>query len=93
MVKTVNDCIVPRVAHFFRNVDLRSQSCPAFIPESFPSYCQPDDHDWSAGFLLRVAVRMHYLWPTYGIHDGNRTIQTAAPLAIHTQCLSPRSGL
>lgn len=79
MVKEVNSAIVPRVAHFFRDVDLRSRSCPEFIPESFPSYCQPDDDDWSAGLLLRVALRMHYLWPTYGIRDGNRTIQGDHP--------------
>jgi len=70
---------VPRVAHFFRDVDLRSKSCPEFIPEDFHSYCQPDGYEWSAGFLLRVAVRMHHLWPTYGIRDGNRTIQDEHP--------------
>ncbi|WP_189672964.1 DUF4427 domain-containing protein [Pseudomonas taiwanensis] len=79
MVKEVNSGIERRVAHFFRDVDLRGQSCPEFVPESFPTYCQPDDDDWSAGLLLRVAMRMHHLWPTYGIRDGNRTIQGEHP--------------
>ena len=79
MVKGFDSYSVPRVAHFFRDVDLRSQSCPEFTPEDFQSYCQADDYEWSAGFLLRVAVRMHHLWPTYGIRDSNRTIQGEHP--------------
>ncbi len=79
MLKRYEGYMAPRVAHFFRDVGLGTQSCPEFVPESFSSYCQDDDDYWSAGFLLRVAVRMHHLWPTYGVRDGKRTIQGEQP--------------
>lgn len=69
-----SNLLLPRVAHFFRDVNLIGSSRPEFIPEAFPSYCQPDDDDWTAGLLLRLAMRMHHLWPTFGVRDGNRTI-------------------
>jgi hypothetical protein len=41
--------------------------------------CEYDDDQWSAGFLLRVAVRLQYIWATYGIRDGERTIKGPQP--------------
>lgn len=79
MLKKYDGCMAPRVAHFFRDVELGTQSCPEFVPESFSSYCQDDDDYWSAAFLLRVAMRMHHLSPTYGVRDGKRTIEGEQP--------------
>jgi len=79
MDKDFNDRATPRIVHYFRDVDLFGSACPEFVPESFPSYCQPDDEAWSAGLLLRIALRMKHLWPTYGIRDGRRTIQGEHP--------------
>lgn len=83
MPKKKNDTFtVPRIAHYFRAVDLVGTSCPEFVPESFPSYC--DDEEWSGELLLRLAVRMHHLWPTYGVRDGIRTIQGEHPAVCFT---------
>ncbi|PSS59318.1 hypothetical protein C6382_02210 [Pseudomonas sp. BBP2017] len=62
------------MAHFFRDVDLKGRSCPEFIPEAFPPNCLNDDDQWSAGFLLRYALRFHHVWATYGVQEGKRTI-------------------
>ncbi|MDW8843639.1 DUF4427 domain-containing protein [Pseudomonas fluorescens] len=78
-MKKKDGCSVPRMAHYFRAVNLLDASRPEFIPESFPSYCQFDDEEWSGGILLRIAVRMHHLWPTYGVRGGMRTIQGEHP--------------
>ena len=75
---------VPRMAHYFRAVNLLDTSRPEFIPESFPSYCQFDDEEWSGRILLRIAVRMHHLWPTYGVRGGMRTIQGEHPAVCFT---------
>ena len=71
--------MMPRVAHFFRDVNLRGGSRPEFVPESFTSNSQPDDDIWSATFLLRTAIRMGHIWATYGVRDGKRTIPGNQP--------------
>lgn len=70
---------VPRIAHYFRDVDLTGKSCPDFIPEAFPMNCEHEDLRWSAGFLLRVAVRFQHIWATYGVRNGQRTIEGKQP--------------
>lgn len=82
-MKKKNGCSVPRMAHYFRAVNILGASCPEFFPESFPSYCQFDD-EWSGELLLRLAVRMHHIWPTYGVRDGIRTIQGEHPAVCFT---------
>ena len=67
----------PRIAHYFRDVDLSSNSCPRFIPELFSTNCWAED--WPARFLLRVAIRFHHIWATFGIRDGQETIHGAQP--------------
>lgn len=74
MSKKIDLMFCSRLAHFFRDVDLTGRSCPEFIPESFPPNCLNDDDRWSAGFLLRYALRFHHLWATYGVCEGKRTI-------------------
>lgn len=74
MSKKIDLMFCSRLAHFFRDVDLTGRSCPEFIPESFPPNCLNDDDQWSAGFLLRYALRFHHLWATYGVQEGTRTI-------------------
>lgn len=70
----------PRIAHYFRDVDLVGKSRPEFLPEGFPLNCQNDNDKWSAAYLLRIAVRFRHLWATYGIRDGVRTIQGPQPV-------------
>lgn len=77
-------CSVPRIAHYFRTVNLLDVSCPEFIPESFPYYSQSDDEEWPAGLLLRLAMRMQHLWPTFGVREGMRTIQGQHPALCFT---------
>ncbi|WP_423770508.1 DUF4427 domain-containing protein [Pseudomonas sp. NLJ1] len=84
MTKGFDIFTVPRVAHYFRDVDLHGNACPEFVPESFPTYCQPDDDEWSAGLLQRIALRLHHLWPTYGIRNGERTIRGKHPAVCFT---------
>jgi hypothetical protein len=79
MPKKVDLRMSPRIAHYFRDVDLRSKSRPEFVPESFPLHCRPDDDRWSAGYLLRIAVRFQHLWATYGVRNGERTITGPHP--------------
>lgn len=69
---------VSRIAHYFRNVDLSSNSSPRFIPESFSTNCWAEG-DWPARFLLRVAIRFHHIWATFGIRNGHETIYGAQP--------------
>ncbi|WP_232248864.1 DUF4427 domain-containing protein [Pseudomonas putida] len=83
-MKKKDGCSVPRMAHYFRATNILGASCPEFIPESFPSYCQFDDDEWSGGILLRIALRMHHLWPTYGVREGMRTIQGEHPAVCFT---------
>ncbi|WP_226505031.1 DUF4427 domain-containing protein [Pseudomonas sp. MWU16-30317] len=75
----------PRIAHYFRDVDLTSTSRPELIPADFPINCDSGDDQWSATFLLRIAVRLHHLWATYGKRNGERTIMGAQPAV----CFSP----
>jgi hypothetical protein len=67
-----------RVAHYFRDVDLTSDSCPAFVPESFSPSCWAEDR-WPGRFLLRVAIRFHHIWATFGVRNGHATIQGSHP--------------
>lgn len=69
---------INRVAHYFRDVDLTSDSCPAFVPESFSPNCWAEDR-WSGRFLLRVAIRFHHIWATFGVRNGHATIPGAHP--------------
>lgn len=69
---------VSRIAHYFRNVDLYSNSCPRFIPEMFSPNCWAEVN-WPARFLLRVAIRFHHIWATFGIRNGQKTIYGAQP--------------
>ncbi|AMB84835.1 hypothetical protein AWM79_05740 [Pseudomonas agarici] len=79
MRKKIDQKIGPRVVHYFRNVDLASKSRPEFIPEAFPLNCEYADDQWSAGFLLRAAVRFQHIWATYGVREGHRTIISPQP--------------
>jgi hypothetical protein len=79
MPKKIDPRTAPRIAHYFRDVDLRGKSRPEYEPEAFPFHCRPDDDEWSAAFLIRVAVRFQHLWATYGVREGERTIQGPQP--------------
>ena len=63
-----------RFAHYFRAVEWSSGSGPRFIPEEFSPDCWAKDA-WPARFLLRVAIRIHYVWATYSLRKGQATIQ------------------
>lgn len=67
-----------RVVHYFRDVDLTSGSRPDFIPESFALNCWAEDC-WHGRFLLRVAIRFHHIWATFGVRNGHATIQGSSP--------------
>ncbi|WP_095181564.1 DUF4427 domain-containing protein [Pseudomonas sp. Irchel 3F6] len=67
-----------RVVHYFRDVDLTSGSRPDFIPESFALNCWAEDC-WPRRFLLRVAIRFHHIWATFGVRNGHATIQGRHP--------------
>lgn len=84
MPKKIDLRTTPRIAHYFRDVDLTGKSCPEFVPEGFPLNCQNDDDQWSAGFLLRVALRFRHLWATFGIRGGKRTIHGPQPAVCFT---------
>ncbi|RMW09891.1 hypothetical protein ALP03_00044 [Pseudomonas amygdali pv. tabaci] len=71
--------MAPRMAHFFRDIDLTGKSCPELVPDSFPLSCRNDDEQCTGGILLRLAVRHDHLWATYGIRDGQRTIRSTQP--------------
>ena len=62
-----------RVVHYFRDVDLTSGSRPDFIPEIFAHNCWAEDR-WPGLFLLRVAIRFHQIWATFGVRNGHATI-------------------
>lgn len=85
MFKKLDVCTAPRIAHYFRDVDLTSNSRPELIPAQFPMNCESGDDQWSAGFLLRIAVRFQHLWATYGNRNGERTIKGEEPAV----CFSP----
>lgn len=68
-----------RVAHYFRNVDLSSDSRPNFTLESFASSCYVEEPYWPSRFLLRVAIRSHHIWATFGIRRGRETINGTQP--------------
>ena len=68
-----------RVAHYFRNVDLSSDSSPDFIPEGFWSGCCVEAPYWPARVLLREAIRSHHIWATFGIRSGRETINGTQP--------------
>jgi hypothetical protein len=74
-----NSRVFSRVAHFFRTVDLLSESSPGFIPEGFWSGCCVDEPYWPALVLLREAVRSHHIWATFGIREGRETINGTQP--------------
>ncbi|WP_447741704.1 DUF4427 domain-containing protein [Pseudomonas laurentiana] len=80
-----SDLTCSRLAHFFRDVDLTSNSCPDFIPEAFPPNCLNDDDRWCANFLLRYAVRFHHLWATFGVMEGKRTVRGTHPAVCFTE--------
>ena len=79
MLFEIGDKGFSRVAHYFRNVDLSSDSRPNFIPESFSSNCYVEEPYWPACFLLRVAIRFHHIWATFGIRQGSETIHGTQP--------------
>lgn len=85
MSKKLDLRMAPRIAHYFRDVDLTSNSRPELIPAQFPMNCESGDDQWSAGFLLRIAVRFQHLWATYGNRNGERTIEGQQPAV----CFSP----
>lgn len=68
-----------RIAHYFREVEFYSDSSPSFMPEYFSTNCYVSDAFWPANFLLRIGVRFHHLWPTFGIRNGIETIQGTQP--------------
>ena len=67
-----------RIAHYFRDVDFSSNSRPQFIPESFSANCWAED-GWPARFILRVAIRFHHIWASFGIRNGHATIHGSQP--------------
>jgi hypothetical protein len=67
-----------RIAHYFRDVDLASNSSPGFVPEHFSGNCWAEE-DWPGLFLLRVAIRFHHIWATFGIRNGQATIHGTQP--------------
>lgn len=69
---------IPRIAHYFRDVDFSSNSRPQFIPESFSANCWAED-GWPARFILRVAMRFHHIWATFGIRNGHATVHGNQP--------------
>lgn len=69
---------VNRIAHYFRDVDLTSDSRPDFIPESFSPSCWAEDR-WPGRFLLRVAIRFHHIWATFGVRNRHATIHGNQP--------------
>jgi hypothetical protein len=71
--------VFSRVAHYFRTVDLLSESSPGFIPEGYWSGCCVDEPYWPARVLLREAVRSHHIWATFGIREGRETINGTQP--------------
>lgn len=68
-----------RIAHYFREVEFYSDSSPSFMPEYFSANCYVSDAFWPANFLLRIAIRFHHLWPTFGVRYGIETIKGAQP--------------
>lgn len=68
-----------RIVHYFRNVDLSSDSRPDFIPESFWSGCCVGEAYWPARLLLREAIRSHHIWATFGLRSGRETISGTQP--------------
>lgn len=85
MSKKLDLRMAPRIAHYFRDVNLTSNSRPELIPAQFPMNCESGDDQWSAGFLLRIAVRFQHLCATYGNRNGKRTIKGQQPAV----CFSP----
>lgn len=78
MTDSSEDAHIPRIAHYFRDVDLSSNSRPQFIPESFSANCWAED-GWPARFILRVAIRFHHIWATFGIRNERATIHGKQP--------------
>ena len=78
MKHRTDDKQVTRIAHYFRDVDFSSNSRPQFIPESFSTNCWAED-GWSARFILRVAIRFHHIWATFGVRNGHATIHGTQP--------------
>ncbi len=74
----IKDEKVARIAHYFRHVDLTSDSRPEFVPESFGPNCWAEDC-WTERFLLRVAIRFHHIWATFGVRNGHATIHGNQP--------------
>lgn len=68
-----------RVIHFFRDVDGFSESCPQFMLDDFAPGCYVEEPYWPARFLLRLAVRFHHLWATFGIRQGGATVRGSQP--------------
>ncbi|WP_223616266.1 DUF4427 domain-containing protein [Pseudomonas sp. BF-B-30] len=70
---------ISRIAHYFRDVDSSTDSCPEFMPDYFSTSCYVEEGYWPARFLLRVAIRFHHVWVTFGIREGSETIHGEQP--------------
>lgn len=84
MTKFSDDGQAPRIAHYFRDVDFSSNSRPQFIPESFSANCWAED-GWPARFILRVAIRFHHIWATFGIRNGHATVHGNQPVVCFSR--------
>lgn len=84
MLKKNEAGAVSRMAHYFRDVDLLSDSRPEFVPETFSSNCWYDGDQWPAHFLQRVAVRSSFIWATFGVRDRERTVHGSHPAVCCT---------
>lgn len=98
MLKTSKVTHSPRIAHYFRDVDLAGASCPEFIPEAFPVNCDHPDNQWPGELLLRMAIRSQHVWPTFGMREGKRTIEGDQPAVCFTDfnladLIAVRNGL
>ena len=89
-----------RLIHFFREVDLRSES-PVSFPENWGLDHLVEDDLFTPLFLLRLAIRHSKLFATWAIRNSKRTIYgenpaicfTEMPLAAFIQTSKQRSSL
>jgi hypothetical protein len=70
--------------HFFRRVNLESESAP-IVPESMGFSNIEEDVNWSAIFMLRSAIRHSLLWATWSYRKDRRTIYGPSPAVCFTE--------
>ncbi|WP_158637955.1 DUF4427 domain-containing protein [Sphingomonas ginsenosidivorax] len=77
-----------RLIHFFRDVDLTSDSSPD-VPEDWGYASIVEDWEVSAHFLLRHAIRQGRLWATWSVRNGRPTIYGSRPAVCFTDMPIP----